>query len=819
MKKGLTKEQILHLERLKANLDDQTESVIQNIYKIKELLADSNLRTKLNEANYEPYIELFHGIDGYDLRAEILNLHPDCKENDWEFIEIFNGWDKALSTSTDTESNGEKSRLYSWVRSSIIYEKQEEIFFNWLTSLWHKEKLYGYNFNGHTIQNNSVEMFDLNRVAWHDFLNDKDTDNTTRVYEHVYPMELSDFEIVQRIKLKQAPKFKSYWRVFEKDSDTVAISSYHTEYKILELDENHNIKAENSIGQCNDWRSTQKFIHQFTTDKLTNGYREIPLQSGINFDDDSLDFDVLEFKTTNLLSDQELSVILQPHEKLVSQEFASFIKRFYKVDLVNKKYAFPISDNNFKKLNSFVYPNQKDPILFIDDNEYLKIGLTKDSLSIALDQSGAVSLIQRNNKALPIADNFLEFIQSIFEYDFIEAEPVYFAEKGDIEFFKNYIKDNYIDNKFGFGYTPLHFAIKHPDLVKFLLENGADPNKLRMPGGKDIEKSIVHLKNHDYDPSAWINAKGGQFETAFNNWNFKSHFPDMEVTNYKHPVTIPKRNKSLYDALKFKKLELAYRSSLPPGIKNFLRDHAGAQIQDLWIKTGINGGCYLKMDRILNLDEIPSFIKLHKAGNRVNGLGKEKHCLPIAKTISYETIYIEKKNGKFSLGIDSQYEITNWLSTRSISRGDDMIPGFLKSLYHENQIFQHEAKAILKDDKSSIKSLIEKNWDPNYPLHPFGTPLGLAMYLDNFEMVDLLLEGGAEIASVINNTDYFFGAKKPLEAAMTMCSLDMVKYLISKGVLEFDPTCDYFDKAKMLFQKSGRDHLMEVLPILKKACT
>jgi hypothetical protein len=62
-----------------------------------------------------------------------------------------------------------------------------------------------------------------------------------------------------------------------------------------------------------------------------------------------------------------------------------------------------------------------------------------------------------------------------------------------------------------------------------------------------------------------------------------------------------------------------------------------------------------------------------------------------------------------------------------------------------------------------------------------------------------------------------YGGKKPLDAAMTMCSLEMVKHLISKGVLTVDPTGDYYENAMKLIARGGREHLKEVLPEFKQA--
>lgn len=820
MNKELTINQINHLQKLKENLNSRSADVLKKLDQLEEILLKGITPDDLVTVSDFSSIELLHGIDSYDLICEMLRLHQNYKEDNWSFLQLLDGWhEDMLKTGFDLQSNAEKSRLYSWVRESMIWTKQEEIFFVWLTTLWQQKELYKYPINAYTVQNNSVEMFDLNRVAWFEHLHEAESFNEAPVYSHPYPRPLSRFEIAQRIRLKHAQPFKSYARLFKKSNSPILVHcSYYTAYKIFTLNEDGEILALINQGQYADWRETLKAIHQFSTQQLLEGYEEIVAGREIAFDENSLDIDILEFKSSNLITDQEVDAIIGPCKHLVSPKFRSFLKRFYKVALVKKKYAFPISDNAYKKLNNFLYPDQVDPTIHLNGVEYLKIAQTFDFLMVISDHLGKIYLEQRNNEVLFLFENFSGFLDSIFEYDFIEVEEVYRAENGDVDFFRNYLKNNYVDNKFGFEKTLLNLALEHPHLVEFLLEQGANPNKLRMPFAEGIEESIHLLKRYGYDPSLWVNSRGEQFESLFNRWPYRDVFSNVKPVNYRHAINIPLRKRHFLDHLKLKKIERLYGNKIPSEVKTFILNHAWVELKGLWLKMDINSGCYLKMERILSLDEIPSFISLLKSRNKANGFGKVNSCLPIAKTISYETIYLEEKNGNPYLGIDNQYEIINFHSTHAISTKGDLIEGLFDSFYHEEQLFVFEAKAILNNDVAYISTLLQKNWNPDHPLHPYGTPLGLAMYLNNFEMVDLLLDGGAEIASVINDTDYLYGAKKPLDAAMTMCSLEMVKHLISKGVLTVDPTGDYYENAMKLIARGGRTHLKEVLPELKQAC-
>ncbi len=819
MDKELTIHQINHLYKVKKNLNSRSADVLKKLDQLEEILSKGITPDDLVTVSDFSSIELLHGIDSYDLICEMLRLHQDYREDNWSFLQLLDGWhEDLLKTGFDLQSNAEKSRLYSWVRESMIWTKQEEIFFVWLATLWQQKELYKYPINAYTIQNNSVEMFDLNRIAWLEHLPEAESFNEAPVYSHPYTRPLSQFEIAQRIRLKHAPPFKSYARLFKKsNSPILVLCSYYTAYKVFTLNEDGEMLNLIDQGQYENWPETLQAIHQFSTQQLLEGYEEIEADREIAFDKNALDFDILEFKSCTLITDPEVDAIIGYCNHLVSPSYRSFLKRFYKVALVKKKYAFPISDNAYKKLNNFLYPDQVGPIAKLNGVEYLKIAQTSDSLMVVSDHLGKIYLAQRDNEVLFLFEDFSDFIHSIFEYDFIEEEEVDRAENGDVDFFRNYLKNNYVDNKFGFEKTLLNLALEHPQLVEFLLEQGANPNKLRMPFAEGIEESMHLLKRYGYDPSVWVNSRGERFESLFNRWPYRDVFSDVQPVNYRHAINIPLRKRHFLDHLKLKKIERFYGNKIPSEVKTFILNHAGVELKGLWLKIDINSGCYLKMERILSLDEIPSFISLHKSRNKANGFGKANSCLPIAKTVSYETIYLEEKNGNPYLGIDNQYEIINFLSTRVVSKKGDLIEGLFDSFYHEEQLFVFEAKAILNNDVTYISTLLQKNWNPNHPLHPYGTPLGLAMYLNNFEMVDLLLDGGAEIASVINDTDYLYGAKKPLDAAMTMCSLEMVKHLISKGVLNFDLTGDYYENAINLIARGGRTHLKEVLPDLKMA--
>jgi len=183
-KHRLTKSQEEYLTNLKTELEKYSKEVLEKLSILKTFTETRDVRQLLQDNSYETCFELFHGIDGYDMICEALSLY-DVLGGDWESQRIFTKWETilgALSYQDNLSENNSLNYLYKDVREEIIWEKREAILFKWLTKLWHQTGLHRKNISAYTVQNNSVEMFDLNRCCWHDYLPEGDK-NHEQVYQ------------------------------------------------------------------------------------------------------------------------------------------------------------------------------------------------------------------------------------------------------------------------------------------------------------------------------------------------------------------------------------------------------------------------------------------------------------------------------------------------------------------------------------------------------------------------------------------------------------------------------------------------------------
>ena len=645
-----------------------------------------------------------------------------------------------------------------------------------------------------------------------DFLpaQERDSFDNGEEYIHLFNRPLSDFEIESRIRIKNTSKFVTYWRHLKNKDNYISFGLYNNEYRIIEHDGTFKDINEIERGVCEKRFSVLLKCSSFTTNKILEGYEEVRIDNCPGFDENTIDFDTIEFLGISNLTESELSKLYENIDFELPISYKKFILKFHKQKSVDVKIAFPLNKHCFKEFNAFLWCDSQNYLVEINNEKYLRIANTKDNYFVLLNQDGKIFL-QIKSELLHIFNDFEDFIQSFFGYCCIDECEVFYAKKGDVEFFKKYLKNNYVDNKFGWEHTILSYALPHFDLVKFLLENDANPNKIRIPYRKGLEKTLMLLRDYNYDPSIETCSLGLDFDDIFEEWNYKEIFKDLKFKNNKIKTKIPNRKRRIKDYFTKKKLIASVKGEIPREIINFIFKHGGEKPNNKWLKLGF--GCFLKIDRFFEPKEVLNIVNFNNQNNLHWG---HFSLVPIGKTISYETIYFELIDDKPCIVIENQYEVNGYDYMRTLSKRGEFIDDFLSRLYNEDTLFIYEAKAILNNDLNYIENMLSKGWNPNHPLNPHGTPLGLAMYLDHFDMVDLLLDNGAEIASAINDTNCFYKGNKPLDIAMLLCSKKMVRHIIDRGVLEFDTNSDYLKKAKLLIEKNRRSYLKEFLPFLEK---
>ncbi len=143
--------------------------------------------------------------------------------------------------------------------------------------------------------------------------------------------------------------------------------------------------------------------------------------------------------------------------------------------------------------------------------------------------------------------------------------------------------------------------------------------------------------------------------------------------------------------------------------------------------------------------------------------------------LGYDVKLMPKVN-KFSFMSDR--EIESWFSNQIESNNPDihLIDALVKTGYKFEELDNNLIWAIQRDETGLLKILIHMGADKNVQDEDFRTPLHWAVYKNNIEAVEILLEIGAEIDNANNPHK-----QTPLIIATIYQRLEIIKLLLEAG--------------------------------------
>jgi len=248
-----------------------------------------------------------------------------------------------------------------------------------------------------------------------------------------------------------------------------------------------------------------KYIHYWVDKKMLEGFREVLIAEDKNWSItvEHLHFDHIHLLHPSLFSKNKIEELEIAIGFQLPIAYKNFISNYHNAELKSGKIGFPIDGTSYEKLNRFFWNTSSNfQLIETSENASLIIANNTKEEPISINENDEIFLHRKNDKIL-LAQSFEAFLQSFFDYQFTPSTIALKAELGDIEFFKKYIQENFIDNKTEDGKTAIQFAIQKNNipLVKLLLKNGASLDEI--PGGnipKDAEEMVDLLLENGFDP-------------------------------------------------------------------------------------------------------------------------------------------------------------------------------------------------------------------------------------------------------------------------------------------------------------------------------
>ena len=559
-------------------------------------------------------------------------------------------------------------------------------------------------------------------------------------------------------------------------------------------------------------------VRQWVDEKMHEGYREFLIEVDKNWrlTPNHLHFDTLTLFSAKGLSANDIQKLETNSPFPFSASYCHFLMHYHGAFMKADKIGFPVNNVEYGRLNRFYWPTLEQlHVIKIEGKLYRIIADTQNAFKVVMCEEGKVYW-NTNVGLIELASDFEAFLQSLLNYEFSNSIYSYYAEIGDIAFFEEHLKTNYVDNRDNLGKTALQFASSHNQiaLAKFLLEKGANPNFVPAYWVKS-EEMLDLLMQYNYDPHHFGIRSYPQFKSNLEHWPLKDKIAEQEKESHFAPVQITLLADKPDNAKDIRYVENYFGVQLPDDYKQYLSQYEGVTPEQKWFFLPINSGSTLKIKAFYDCKQMVDMGAYLKSIDNRSPFYKKVIHVPIAETTCHSRIVLEYSEGHIEVAIENQYELNSYSSARGLHKGENCFTAFLNALRLEEEIFFDEALSIVKNDVAAIQGLLQKGWHPNYAFRSHGSPLSLAIYMNHFEIVDLLLDNGAYRAAPLKSHDVVYSNRKPLVIAMVVGTLEMVEHLIAKDILTFDPSPDYYNAAKQLIENRGRKELEPFLEVLR----
>ncbi|MFM2393840.1 MAG: hypothetical protein RLZZ546_1822 [Bacteroidota bacterium] len=782
-KRQLTQDQKENIEKFKSILKTKEEEVNILFRKIIKKSNEINVYEHLLKNDQRPLLEFWYSWDSSNMYCEALGFLFETST--WEDSLLIKEWENDIAPIWETpiELKGDYKSVKENIYSNLIREE----FLIWLTAQWHKQDLSTINFNVHTVENNSVRTFDLNRGIWTDF---------TKIDCEVCidPKSINKLNIISiesAVKMYQSnyEPYIALKRSFVKDSNKIYITIYDNETTLISIN-NKEEKSQNTIVH-KDRNSAMIYYAATCLEFLDQQYEEINNMN--TFQDKNIDFDVLKFYPTENKMEVPLNLPTQ---------FYMFCQKFYKANIEGGPYEFLIEEGRaFKILNRFIYDLN---FIELKGDRYLIIGNTADKYTILINNLNHV-YIYKEEKLVLANESFVNFISSFRVFDYYEDSVFNLIQSKETETVIHLIETGLIDVEYRSwsGRNIINEAIiaENFEICKKLLDLGVDHHDIAINCFKNKELLKLFI-SYGYSPHIFTKRNHDMKQYWFYQSEFQYLFPPaIDLTQEKNDLSFTSiLNKS--HTMSIQEIEKKYKVSLPPDYIEFLEKFPfGASVDFAYFDININSGHPIKIEYFLSIEEIVSnYNFIQNQGYTLSPFYYKSILIPIAKCINYCYVYL-KYDKTWEICIDNQYELNIYFSTTTISSSKDQaFSSFLNSLNFIDDIADDEIINIVKGNYPYFEEKFKKGWNSNYCNYKWGSPLNIAIRHNQQSIVKLLIDNGA-LFSIKQGSNILY-SNKPFIEALIHSEIKMIDWLIELGILDYTINADLLDTASNLFKNN-----------------
>jgi hypothetical protein len=493
-------------------LNGQKESVIYKLKKIVETFGFKNKHKLPDDGKLVIRLEFYYSMDNMAFRLNAIK--NDFSDYDTEVYEIFENHTDELDLQGGYVNaiDGNQYPLdepfldfYENNRCEMLGKMLHHLVTSWFANLWQEAGGLECGTFAVTIQNNSIDIFNLMNLRWDDespFPEDPD--------EEIHPYfsrHLSKFEIEQRVNIRMAMISTNYFRYFENENEYLEFGLYKNILGIRSGQKGKEKKFDLSTFATRI-EAESKLI-EYCDNAILSNFHELPPTSENRLFEDAIDMGNLEI-TRNLPSIEKSEFV--KFESLINASLPSDYKSFLILNnggyVTSNDQNFPISKKVWRRIKTFFgIDSGNKELSLIKYFDLLKNKLKGDFLAIANDRNddficlgivefnlGKIFLYEKDNGSFSeISPTFQDFLNGFFDDQFVDDEITKKAKQNDLNYFGELIKKGWaVNTPIKDETTVLFHALsnRHIKLIDLLLKNGATLNFM-----KDWNYSYVNDEN------------------------------------------------------------------------------------------------------------------------------------------------------------------------------------------------------------------------------------------------------------------------------------------------------------------------------------
>ncbi len=504
-------------EKLKASFQEIISKLQKKeVHPLKGIFSKSFSKKK----NEIQKIEFWQNAWEYDMRIQFLDKNEEIVENELSEKFIFDKYDDFAPYLNHNFIYPKDCDVYlEEERESRFDEAKYHAFFFWLSKTWIECNGHRLNILTTTEENSVRRIFNLNYINWIDDMRDFDPYNSP-IVKHPIKRDLTDFEIMSRIRLDSIRPFKVHWRYLENDDSFI-------EYAIYQYECYMRTGTKDKFNQIHFFKEEYKRvkISQEIDQYLNSGYFEKPRpESGPKIHKDLVEWKIGGYKKELVITKAEFNTIEQNIGFTLPGTYKWFIARMNGETQIHQMAQFRIMFENWGTMSKLVdVKNLTDEIIDLHKTHDIKRSLfpiahcSNNSILLMDHENENIFLLNEKGNLDKLYENFQAFLGNCISISGYFCPRRVHLEHHNLATIKDWFNNGWDMKDLRILGNRSIFHEHYSDKMNMLLlKNVPDPNSIYIHGNTIKREYLDVLIDRGLDLKKKLEEQDGRLKNELN---------------------------------------------------------------------------------------------------------------------------------------------------------------------------------------------------------------------------------------------------------------------------------------------------------------